>query len=187
MIEIVRYSPQYAGQLYTIECASFNDPWPRSAFDNLDGFVVYVALSPHRLRAVPLPLKREVRERKRIQTPTSLLYANEVGDGERGPPQRWGDLAAYIILTHILDEGQIINIAVHPDYRRMGIANALIEKILEYSRGNGIKLLMLEVRESNAAAIKLYEKFEFREVGRRKRYYKNPIEDAILMDMEVKC
>ena len=47
--------------------------------------------NPPTAAAVPLPLKREVKERKRIQIPTSLLYANEVGDGERGPPQRWGD------------------------------------------------------------------------------------------------
>ncbi|MCL2517112.1 MAG: ribosomal protein S18-alanine N-acetyltransferase [Oscillospiraceae bacterium] len=149
MIEIIscnRYNPSYAEQMYEIERACFSDPWSRSAFENLNGFVVYVA--------------------------------------DRGDSAH---IFAYIILTHVLDEGQIINIAVHPDYRRMGIANALIEKVLEYSRVNGIKLLMLEVRESNAAAIKLYEKFGFREVGRRKRYYKNPIEDALLMDMEVKC
>ena len=78
-------------------------------------------------------------------------------------------------------EGSITNIAVHPDYRHQGIASSVLEKLVSHSCDNKLEFITLEVRESNINAIKLYEKFGFEEVGRRKNYYSNNHETAILM------
>lgn len=88
-------------------------------------------------------------------------------------------------LNHILDEGQIINIAVHPDYRQMGIGDMLMHKMIDYAENNDIAVLTLEVRESNIIARKLYEKYGFRKVGIRKKYYTHPNEDAVLMNKNI--
>ncbi len=90
-------------------------------------------------------------------------------------------LVGYIGMWEIGDTGEITNVAVHPNYRKMGIASMLLEKLIEYCRNDGFMFLNLEVRESNIPAIKLYEKFNFKKVGLRKNYYKNPTENAILM------
>lgn len=81
----------------------------------------------------------------------------------------------------VLDEGDITSIAVLPEYRRIGIATALLEHLILTANTKGIKTLTLEVRENNSKAIELYEKFNFLPVGRVKSYYKNPTEDAIIM------
>ena len=75
----------------------------------------------------------------------------------------------------------MMNVAVHPDYRRRGIAEKLIMALVQALKERKSHWLMLEVRASNEPAIKLYEKLGFSEVGRRKNYYDSPKEDAILM------
>ena len=92
-----------------------------------------------------------------------------------------GILCGYISYYHVVDEGQIINIAVSPDYRRKGIGRALMEAFLQKAYVLGIKTLTLEVRASNQAAKALYEAFGFVQNGLRKKYYSDPREDAILM------
>ncbi len=94
-------------------------------------------------------------------------------------------VVGYVGIYHILDEGQILNIAVSPEYRKRGIASALIGKIKEYARANGITFLTLEVRESNASARALYEKHGFYQVGVRTNYYSQPKENAILMNADI--
>ncbi len=79
----------------------------------------------------------------------------------------------------VADEGQITNIAVLPEYRKMGIASKLLVSIIEESKD--LARLVLEVRESNNAAIALYEKFGFKRVGMRKSFYHSPTENAIIM------
>ena len=81
----------------------------------------------------------------------------------------------------ILDEGHITNIAVHPDHRKNGVANAILQNIMDFAKKNRLVFLTLEVRESNVAAISLYDKFGFRRVGIRKGYYYDNNEDAVLM------
>ncbi len=83
--------------------------------------------------------------------------------------------------TSVLDEGYITNIAIRPDYRRKGIAFSLTEGLKTEAQNLGLSFLTLEVRESNLAAIKLYEKSGFQVVGKRKGFYSEPKEDAILM------
>ena len=92
-----------------------------------------------------------------------------------------GRVAGYIGLMFVLDEGYISNVAVAPRFRRQGIAEALICELVRRGAEKQLAFLTLEVRESNAPAIALYEKCGFAAVGRRKNYYEKPTEDAILM------
>lgn len=94
-----------------------------------------------------------------------------------------GEVAGYAGLHCILDEGYIDNVAVRPEFRRQGVAGELLGAFLRYGRAN-LAFLTLEVRASNEAAISLYHKYGFRQVGRRKNYYDAPREDAILMTLE---
>lgn len=95
------------------------------------------------------------------------------------------EILAYGGMWHVLDEGQITNIAVKKACRRLGIASALLEQLITSSKELGITLMELEVREGNFAAIELYKKHGFAKVGKRRRYYQNPCEDAILMNLEL--
>jgi len=94
-----------------------------------------------------------------------------------------GAVLGYAVLSVILDEGSLDNIAVHPDCRRQGVADALLSALIGFGRGR-LAVLTLEVRSSNAPAIALYKKHGFVPVGRRKNYYNAPKEDAILMTLE---
>lgn len=92
-----------------------------------------------------------------------------------------GRMVGYAGLWGIVDEGHITNVAVHPDFRRKGIGEALITVLLSHTRENGILSHTLEVRASNEAAISLYSKFGFEPAGLRKKYYEDNGEDAIIM------
>jgi ribosomal-protein-alanine N-acetyltransferase len=81
----------------------------------------------------------------------------------------------------IIDEAHITNIAVHPDHRRTGIAGQVLERLIAMAHEDEIKRMTLEVRVSNAAAIRLYEKAGFVSVGTRKKYYSDNNEDAYIM------
>ncbi len=92
-----------------------------------------------------------------------------------------GRLAAYAGMVTVLDEGQIVNVATHPDFRRMGCARAVLRALIDYADNNRITMLSLEVRESNAAAISLYTSEGFSAAGHRPRFYRKPTEAAIIM------
>lgn len=93
-------------------------------------------------------------------------------------------IVGYCGLMIVLDEGQILNIAVDEPYRRSGFGRMLMNAMLDYGRENGVTFFTLEVRESNFSAIKMYENFGFEETGRRKGYYTEPVETAVLMDLK---
>lgn len=93
-----------------------------------------------------------------------------------------GALLGYAVLSTVLDEGNLDNIAVAPEARRNGVADALLSALTAFGRER-LTCLMLEVRSSNAPAIALYEKHGFAAVGRRKNYYDAPREDAVLMTL----
>ena len=97
-------------------------------------------------------------------------------DGER--------VAGYVGSQTVMDESDMMNVAVHPDYRKQGIATALILGLVEELRKKGSHCLTLEVRASNENAISVYRKLAFQEVGRRKNYYRNPREDALILRKE---
>lgn len=94
-----------------------------------------------------------------------------------------GTIAGYITYSVVLDEVQIANVAVHPDFRRCGIGEKLLTKLYNNSKESNMCLITLEVRQSNTPAINLYTKCGYLECGRRKGYYKSPAEDAILMNL----
>lgn len=94
-----------------------------------------------------------------------------------------GAVLGYAGLHVAADEGYIDNIAVRADYRRQGIADDLLDVFVRFGAVN-LAFLTLEVRPSNQAAIDLYFKHGFAQVGRRKDYYENPREDAIIMTLE---
>jgi ribosomal-protein-alanine N-acetyltransferase len=92
-----------------------------------------------------------------------------------------GRVAGYICPMLLLDEGHILDVAVHRDFRGHGLGKLLVERVVADCRNAGADFVSLEVRTSNHAAIALYRKLGFIETGRRKRYYENG-EDAILME-----
>ena len=90
-------------------------------------------------------------------------------------------VAGYIGSQSVLDEADMMNVAVHPDYRRQGIGRDLVLALADALKEKGIRGLMLEVRQSNAPAIALYESLGFCQVGLRPNYYRNPKENALIM------
>lgn len=95
-------------------------------------------------------------------------------------------VAGYVGLMYVIDEGYISNVAVTSDYRRLHIADRLIQALIQRGRTLDLAFLTLEVRKSNAPAIALYAKHGFVEVGCRKNYYEKPREDALLMTLYLK-
>lgn len=90
-------------------------------------------------------------------------------------------LMGYIGIKAVIDEGYITNVAVYPQYRGIGVATALINKVFDFAKEKGLSFVSLEVRASNTAAVSLYEKTGFKEEGRRKDFYRLPREDALIM------
>lgn len=95
--------------------------------------------------------------------------------------KKGGRIVGYICGGWIIDEGHVLDIAVHPEYRRMGIASALVSLSIERLKEEGCRFVFLEVRASNDHAKKMYEKFGFEVLGTRKNYYVSPVEDAVIM------
>ena len=93
-------------------------------------------------------------------------------------------VAGYVGSQSVCGESDMMNIAVHPDFRRQGLAEQLVDHLVAALKEKGNVSLTLEVRASNAPAIALYEKTGFSEVGRRKNYYRNPKEDALILRKE---
>ena len=91
-----------------------------------------------------------------------------------------GELIAYSILR-ILDSAEILIIGVVEKMRRKGVAAALMEEMIGICAENGAREMFLEVRAGNEAALALYEKYGFSEITRRRDYYSNPREDAVIM------
>jgi ribosomal-protein-alanine N-acetyltransferase len=97
-------------------------------------------------------------------------------------------IVAFAILWIIIDECHLANIAVHPDFRRRGLAEIMLNKVIGIAREKNCKKIMLEVRKSNDPAIQLYTKYRFEKVGVRKNYYHDGFmkqEDAVLMDLNL--
>ena len=92
-----------------------------------------------------------------------------------------GSGLGYIGSQTVMGESDMMNVAVHPDSRKQGIATGLIVGLVEELRRRGSHSLTLEVRASNDSAISLYRKLDFQEVGRRRNYYRNPREDALIL------
>ena len=98
--------------------------------------------------------------------------------------EQGGQIIGVVVAWLLLDEVHIATIATHPEFRRQGIAQALLAHVLKLGAKDGALSSFLEVRASNLAAQAMYHKFGYEETGRRLRYYKDNGEDAILMTLE---
>jgi len=112
-----------------------------------------------------------------LQNPLAVFFVAEDVETERS--------LGYIGMHHILDEGLIANIVVHPGYRRMGIGTRLVNEVIEYAKKHDIRRLTLEVRASNAPAIALYENMGFKKEGVRRGFYDSPKEDGLIYSLEL--
>lgn len=90
-------------------------------------------------------------------------------------------VVGHVIYWQIREEVQISNIAVHPDFRGLGIGKKVMQEIIDRVKKDGVNYIFLEVRPSNSSALNLYIKLGFQKLGIRRNYYHNPVEDAIIM------
>ena len=95
-----------------------------------------------------------------------------------------GIVAGYVGSQSVLGWADMMNLAVAPEFRRRGVAEHLVNKLIDHLHKSEVSCLTLEVRVSNAPAISLYEKLGFVNVGRRPNYYHNPKEDALILRKE---
>lgn len=97
--------------------------------------------------------------------------------------QKGGELLAYSVLSVAADEAHILTVCVHPDWRRQGLGRQMMEHMLEQAEQAHAEVILLEVRPSNTAAIRLYRSMHFNEVGLRPDYYPTETgrEDALIM------
>jgi ribosomal-protein-alanine N-acetyltransferase len=139
-------------QVVAIEQVCFSDPWTTDAF----------------LSVLALPHIRFLVAEEREAT----------GAGSRGGGAA---LLGYVVAMIIADEGEIADLAVAPSARRRGVGGLLLDLAASQARDAGVHSIYLEVRESNSAAIALYESRGFGTIGRRRQYYRHPTEDALIL------
>jgi len=108
----------------------------------------------------------------------------------RGEMMGWvaedeGGVAGFLVARQLVGEAEILNFAVRGDSRRQGTGTALLAQALEWSKSYGAERVILEVRASNLAALRFYERHGFVVTGKRPRYYAVPIEDALLLNLSL--
>ena len=147
-----------------------------------------IRIHPERLTAETIPGAAEL-EKLCFADPWSVksleLLTNE-GIGVGMICRKDGVICAYGGMLVAVDEGQITNIATHPDFRRMGYGRAVVEALIKYAKNNRLESVSLEVRESNKAAIALYTDLGFKVEGKRKDFYTKPTESALVMVLRIK-
>lgn len=163
------YAPDMLPQVYAIEQASFTDPWSADA----------LAQTAAREDSLFLTV---------VDTVVDTTAENLCGFDSR---QLCGIDAQRIcgfgcILT-VANEGELVDIAVSPAYRGCGLGQRLMTALLTEAQSRSVEQIFLEVRLSNTPARKLYQKNGFVEIGVRKRYYRDPVEDAVLMQWTCLC
>jgi ribosomal-protein-alanine N-acetyltransferase len=120
---------------------------------------------------------------KELQSPEDvimLVARSEMADSTLNHEDA---VAGFIVSRLVADELHINNVAIRPEFRRRGIAAELLKAVLREGRRNGARLAFLEVRAGNAAAQGLYRCCGFQVMGRRRHYYNQPAEDALLMSL----
>lgn len=159
--EIRKMVPADLGQVAQIEADNFSVPWKEKDFANWieDPQAVF-------LTAAGKSEKPEM---------------TESAAGKCEQPDMAETVAGYIGCLYAADEGDITNVSVDSACRREGIGKCLVQALLAESRKRGCRRIFLEVRQSNDAAIRLYQGCGFVRVGVRKNYYTKPQEDALLM------
>ena len=123
----------------------------------------------------PIPWSENTYRYELLENQSSYLNVMEIQfNGENR-------IIGYIGFWYIVDEAHISTIAVHPDFREMGIGELLLRCVLKQASELKARLITLEVRVSNQTAMNLYRKYQFENVGNRPRYYRDNNEDALLM------
>jgi [ribosomal protein S18]-alanine N-acetyltransferase len=112
------------------------------------------------------------------RNPLSLLFVAELEEPGQNNP-----IIGAIVMWLIVDEAHIATIAVHPEHRQKGVAKELLAKSLKTASEKGMQQATLEVRANNTSALRLYKHFGFEIIGRRKRYYRDNNEDALIMTL----
>jgi ribosomal-protein-alanine N-acetyltransferase len=156
-LHIRRATIEDLGAMLRIERASFSDPWTEDSFAT--------ALSLDRMHVLVAELQGE-------------MAADQSRDGA---PR----LLGYVVALVVGPEAEIADLAVAPESRRRGIGRALLQRALDELAAAGVRALYLEVRESNRAARTLYDAHGFGSVGRRRGYYRAPLEDALVLRREI--
>ena len=149
-------------QAVEIEKAAFTRPWSKSIFKAtllLPYAAYYVAVEA---------LEQEALEQKTLE------------QGEK-PGLDQDRIVGICGVKKIFEEGEISNVAVHPDYRGRGVSRRMLEMLIREAREGGVESFTLEVRAGNRPAIRLYESFGFRTEGIRPRFYDHPVEDGLIM------
>jgi ribosomal-protein-alanine N-acetyltransferase len=100
--------------------------------------------------------------------------------------EKEGEVAGYVIAMSVADEAEVLNIAVTPAQRGSRLGHSLLQAVILFLTEKNVASVFLEVRESNSAARSLYRRFGFEEISRRKKYYRNPVEDALILRLEIK-
>lgn len=145
-------------RIVQIEGESFADPWAAESFESslvLDRMQFFVA--------------------------EELLADDAGGGGGTGGMSGGASLIGYVLALIAADEGEIADLAVTPAARRRGVGGLLLDRVTRAAADRGVRVLYLEVRESNVAARRLYESRSFLPVGRRRGYYRHPSEDALVL------
>lgn len=124
----------------------------------------------------PTPWSRRLFERELLMPYAQAFVAVEFPAGK---------VLGYLCFWLVTRETHILNLAVHPERRRQGIASRLLRFAVDYSRGKGVEEIILEVRRSNYKAISLYRNFRFQPQGIRPHYYSDSGEDAVIMGLRL--
>lgn len=161
-------------QAVEIEKAAFTRPWSKSIFKA-------TLLLPYAAYYVAVEQEAEEQralEQKALEQEASEQKSPEPGE-KQGPEQ--DRIVGICGVKKIFEEGEISNVAVHPDHRGRGISRRMLEMLIGEAREDGVENFTLEVRAGNTVAIRLYESFGFRTEGIRPRFYEDPVEDGLIM------
>jgi ribosomal-protein-alanine acetyltransferase len=128
---------------------------------------------------------------KELQSPEDVIMLVARTEPQTGPraanaaadPDREPAVVGFIVSRLVAGELHVNNVAVRPEFRRQGLAAQLLEAVLRQGLRGGARIAFLEVRAGNAAAQGLYRRCGFQVTGRRRRYYRQPVEDALLMSL----
>ena len=155
-------------RVHEIERASFSDPWTRESFASLLG-------NPHVHFAVA-----EAGGEIDVSAVSGVRGVSPLTPRAAAPA-----VVGYIVTWLVVDEAEVANVAVAPEARGRQLGALLLDDALRVARERGATTVYLEVRESNVPARALYASRGFSQVGRRRNYYRRPVEDALVMRLEL--